>query len=242
VMRSAAAIAAEAGADLIDINMGCPVRKVCKTGAGAALLSDHGLAVRIATAAREGGGLPVTVKLRSGLAPGSREGFELALRLAEEAGVAAIGFHPRSAATQHKGRPDYALARELAGRLEIPMIISGGLDTAEAALEAYEASEADAVMIARGSLGNPWIFEQLTGRRAADPNGDQVVAELLWVIDRAEEHLGPDRAARYLRKFYPWYLERLGADKATAASLRQCDDLELARSLVSRLTPLAAAA
>jgi tRNA-dihydrouridine synthase B len=242
VMRSGAAIVAEAGADLIDINMGCPVRKVCKTGAGAALLSDPDLAVRIAAAAREGGGLPVTVKLRSGLAPGSREGFELALRLAEEAGVAAIGFHPRSAATHHKGHPDYALARELAGRLEIPMIISGGLDTAEAALEAYEASEADAVMIARGSLGNPWIFEQLTGRRAADPDRDQVIAELLWVIDRAEEHLGPDRAARYLRKFYPWYLERLGADKATAASLRQCDDLELARSLVSRLTPLAAAA
>jgi tRNA-dihydrouridine synthase B len=242
VMRSATAIVAEAGADLIDINMGCPVRKVCKTGAGAALLFDHHLAVRIATAAREGGGLPVTVKLRSGLTPGSREGFELALRLADEAGVAAIGFHPRSAATHHKGQPDYALARELAGRLEIPMIISGGLDTAEAALEAYEASEADAVMIARGSLGNPWIFEQLTGRRAADPDRDQVIAELLWVIDRAEEHLGPDRAARYLRKFYPWYLERLGAEKATAASLQQCDDLELARTLVSGLTPLAAAA
>ena len=93
-MRSAAAIVAEAGADLIDINMGCPVRKVCKTGAGAAMLSDPDLAVRIASAAREGGGIPVTVKLRSGLKPGGREGFELAVRLVEEAGVSAIGFHP----------------------------------------------------------------------------------------------------------------------------------------------------
>src|SRR2546423_7521342 len=109
VMRSASAIVAEAGADLIDINMGCPVRKVCKTGAGAALLSDHDLAVRLASAARAGSGLPVTVKLRSGIKPGGREGFELALRLAEDAGVAAIGFHPRSAATQHKGQPDYPL-------------------------------------------------------------------------------------------------------------------------------------
>src|SRR5688572_7011754 len=83
VMRSAAGIAAEAGADLIDINMGCPVRKVCKTGAGAALLSDPELAVAIARAASEGAGRPVTVKLRSGLKPGGREGFELALRLAE---------------------------------------------------------------------------------------------------------------------------------------------------------------
>jgi tRNA-dihydrouridine synthase B len=242
VMRSAAAIVAEAGADLIDINMGCPVRKVCKTGAGAALLSDHDLAVRIAAAAREGGGIPVTVKLRSGIAPGGREGFDLALRLVRDAGVAAIGFHPRSAATQHKGQPDYALARELGARLEVPMIISGGLDTAADALHAYEQSGADAVMIARGSLGNPWIFEQLTGRRSADPERDEVIAELRWVIDRAEEHLGRERAARYLRKFYPWYLERLGADKATAAVFQESDDLDEARRLVAGLSSPAAVA
>jgi tRNA-dihydrouridine synthase B len=243
VMRSAAEIVAEAGADLIDINMGCPVKKVCKTGAGAALLSDPGLAVRIATAAREGGGRPVTVKVRSGLRADGREGFELAVRLSEEAGVSAIGFHPRSAATQHKGVPDYALARELVDRIEVPVIISGGLDSAEAARHAYEASGADAVMVARGSLGNPWIFEQLTGRRSAEPEREEVVAELLWVMDRAEEHLGADRAARYLRKFYPWYLERLDADKETTAAFQASDDLDEARSLVSELlTPAAAAA
>jgi len=236
VMGSAAQIAAEAGADLIDINMGCPVRKVCKTGAGAALLSDHDLAVRIAAAAGEGGGVPVTVKLRSGLEPGGREGFDLALRLAGDAGVAAIAFHPRAAATQHKGEPDYALARELVGRLDIPVIISGGLDTAAGARQAYEASGADAVMIARGSLGNPWIFEELTGVRTAAPERDQVVAELLWVIDRAEEHLGADRAARYLRKFYPWYLEHLGAGKDAAAALQESDDLDEARRFVHELS------
>jgi tRNA-dihydrouridine synthase len=241
-MRSAAGTVAEAGADLIDINMGCPVRKVCKTGAGAALLSDHDLAVRIASAAREGGGIPVTVKLRSGLRPGGREGFDLARRLASDAGVAAIGFHPRSASIQHKGQPDYALARELTERLEVPMIISGGLDSAEEALGAYEASGADAVMIARGSLGNPWIFEQLTGRRTADPERNEVIAELLWVIDQAEEHLGPERAARYLRKFYPWYLERLDADKVTTAAFQASDDLTEARRLVRALDEPAAVA
>jgi tRNA-dihydrouridine synthase B len=241
VMRSAAGMVAEAGADLIDINMGCPVRKVCKTGAGAALLKDQDLAVRLAMAAREGSGLPVTVKLRSAIVPGGREGFDLALRLVEEAGVSAIGFHPRSAATHHKGRPDYALARELAGRLEVPMIISGGLDTAEDALQAYEASQADAVMIARGALGNPWIFERLTGRRAEAPEREQIVAELLWVIDRAEEHLGAERAARYLRKFYPWYLERLEADKETTAAFQASDDLDEARGLVDALAEPTAA-
>jgi tRNA-dihydrouridine synthase B len=242
VMRSAAAIVADAGADLIDINMGCPVRKVCKTGAGAALLADHDLAVRIASAARDGGGIPVTVKLRSGLAPGGREGVDLALRLVADAGVSAIGFHPRSAATHHKGRPDYALARELSDRLAVPMIISGGLDSVEDALHAYEASDADAVMIARGALGNPWIFEQLTGRRSADPDRDEVIAELLWVTERAEEHLGPERAARYLRKFYPWYLDRLEADKETAAMFQVSDDLAEARRLIRDLASQAAVA
>jgi tRNA-dihydrouridine synthase B len=242
VMRSAAAIVADAGADLIDINMGCPVRKVCKTGAGAALLADHDLAVRIASAARDGGGIPVTVKLRSGLAPGGREGVDLAFRLVADAGVSAIGFHPRSAATHHKGRPDYALARELSDRLAVPMIISGGLDSVEDALHAYEASDADAVMIARGALGNPWIFEQLTGRRSADPDRDEVIAELLWVTEGAEEHLGPERAARYLRKFYPWYLDRLEADKETAAVFQVSDDLAEARRLIRDLASQAAVA
>jgi nifR3 family TIM-barrel protein len=235
VMRSAAQIVAAAGADLIDINMGCPVRKICKTGAGAALLADPDLAVAIASAAWEGGGRPVTVKLRSGLTPGGREGFELALRLADEAGVAAIGFHPRPAATRHKGQPDYSLARELVDRIAVPVIISGGLDTADAARHAYEASGADAVMIARGSLGNPWIFEALTGGGSAEPDRQDVIAELLWVMDRAEEHLGSDRAARYLRKFYPWYLERLGTGKDGAAALQASDDLGRARRLVSEL-------
>jgi nifR3 family TIM-barrel protein len=235
VMRSAAEIVAGAGADIIDINMGCPVRKVCRTGAGAALLGDPDLAMRIAIAAREGGGLPVTVKLRSGLARGGREGFDLALRLADEAGVAAVGFHPRSAATQHKGQPDYALARELVDRLAVPVIVSGGLDTADAARHAYEASGADAVMIARGSLGNPWIFEELTGARRVAPEREEVIAELLWVMDRAEEHLGPDRAARYLRKFYPWYLERLGTEGSIASVFQATEDLDDARSLVAGL-------
>ena len=235
VMRSAAATAAGAGATIVDINMGCPVRKVCKTGSGAALLRDPDLAVELAVAAREGSGRPVTVKLRSGVEPGGREGFELAQRLVADAGVAAIGFHPRSAATHHKGRPDYALARELAGAIAVPMIISGGLDSADAVRRAYEASGADAVMIARGALGNPWIFEELTGRRATPPTRDEMTAEMLWVIDRAEEHLGPDRAARYLRKFYPWYLERLGASKAELATFQASDDLAEARRLVAGL-------
>src|ERR1700710_743754 len=127
VMRSGAEIAAAAGADLIDINMGCPVPKVRKTGAGAQLLRDPELALALARAAREGSGLPVTVKLRSGIEAGDTSGFDLAVRLVEEAGISAIGFHPRGATQGHAGKADYALTRELTEHLEIPVIVSGGL-------------------------------------------------------------------------------------------------------------------
>jgi tRNA-dihydrouridine synthase B len=242
VMGSGAAIAAEAGADLIDINMGCPVRKVLKTGAGAALLHDRELALALARAAIAGGEVPVTVKLRSGLEPGDRSGVELAIALVEEAGVAAIAFHPRPAAAGHKGEPDYALARELAERVEVPVIVSGGLDTVDAARRAYEQSNADAVMIARGSLGYPWIFEELTGRRTAPPSRAEVTEELLWVIDQAERHFGPDRGARYLRKFYPWYLDRLDAPRAVSEELQRSAGLPRARELVAALAAPAPAA
>jgi len=233
VMCSGAAIAAEAGADLIDINMGCPVRKVRKTGAGVQLLADPELALALLRGAIEGSGLPVSVKLRSGLRPGDSSGYELAVRLAEEGGAAAIGFHPRAATTKHKGSPDYALTRELTERIEAPVIVSGGLDSADAARRAYRESGAAAVMLARGALGNPWLFEELTGRRSEPPAREEVVAELLWTIDRAEEHLGPERAARYLRKFYPWYVEALGASDDVSRELQRSADLPRARELVA---------
>ncbi len=233
VMRSGAAIAAEAGADLIDINMGCPVPKVRRTGAGAQLLRDPELALALARgAAAGGGGVPVTVKLRSGIEAGDRSGFELAVRLVEEAGVAAIAFHPRPATKGHKGVPDYALTRELVERVQVPVIVSGGLSSADAARRAYEESSADAVMIARGSLGNPWLFEELTGQRRQPPGRDEVAAELLWVIDGAEEHLGSARAERYMRKFYPWYMERLQAPQEVIDELQRSADLGRARELI----------
>ena len=241
VMRSGAAIAAEGGADLIDINMGCPVPKVRKTGAGAQLLLDPELALDLARGAAEGSGLPVTVKLRSGIEAGDRSGFDLAIRLAEEAGVAAIGFHPRAATKGHKGSPDYALTRELVEWLEVPVIVSGGLSSAEAARRAYEESGADAVMIARGSFGNPWVFEELTGRRVEPPSREEMVTEWLWVLDRGTEHLGEERATRYLRKFHPWYAERLGAPKEVTDQLQRSDDLGQVRELIgAQATPAAA--
>ena len=229
-MRSGAAIAAEAGADLIDINMGCPVRKVRKTGAGVELLTDPELALALVAAAREGSGRPVTVKLRSGLRAEDRSGFDLAVRLAEEGGAAAIAFHPRAATAGHKGEPDYALTRELAERLEVPVIVSGGLKSAEAARRRLPR-----VRRRRGD-DRPRRPRQSLGVRRADrpPRGSRPAARrsppsCSGRSTAPRSTSGSDRAARYLRKFYPWYVDSLGLDKEAAQELQQSADLDRAR-------------
>jgi tRNA-dihydrouridine synthase B len=257
IMRAAAAhIAATTSADAIDINMGCPVPKVRKTGAGAAMLADPDLAVAVARAAREGAaegaharggdGLPITVKLRSGLRPGDTSGYELAHRLVQEAGVAAIAFHPRSAAVQHKGVPDYELAARLVESLPAPVILTGGLNDPARVRAAFQRTGAAAVMLARGALGNPWLFARLLHGREHGPTREEVLDELDWTIDRAIEHLGEPRATRYLRKFYPWYMARLELDPAVAKrlneSLQRTETLARARDIFqTALPPLAVA-
>jgi nifR3 family TIM-barrel protein len=233
IMESAAERVAAAGADLIDLNMGCPVPKVCKTGAGAALLADPDRAVAVARAAGRGSGLPVTVKLRSGTRPGDLGGIEVARRLAEEGVVAGLCIHPRHASQRHSGKPDYELARSLVEELPVPVVISGGLRTPELVREAFERTGAAAVALARGSLGNPWLFSQLLGGRESEPTQAEILDELDWVIERAAEHLGDARAARYLRKFYPWYVERLGADTALQDALQRAESLQDARALLA---------
>jgi tRNA-dihydrouridine synthase B len=232
VMESAAERVAAAGADLIDLNMGCPVPKVCKTGAGAALLLEPDRAVAVARAAGRGSGLPVTVKLRSGTRPGDDSGVVVARRLAEAGVVAGLCIHPRHASQRHAGRPDYELARRLVEELPVPVLISGGLRTPQLARDAFETTGAAGVALARGSLGNPWLFAQLLGERAGEPDRAEILTELDWVMDRAVEHLGDERATRYLRKFYPWYLERLGADKPLQDGLQRVPTLDQARALL----------
>jgi nifR3 family TIM-barrel protein len=235
VMASAAEQVAAAGADLIDLNMGCPVPKVCKTGAGAALLEDPAKAVALARAAARGSGLPVTVKLRTGIRPGDLSGVETAKRLVFDGGVAGLSVHPRHASQRHSGKPDYELVRTLVEELPVPVLVSGGLHTAEAARAAFDQTGAAGVLLARGSLGNPWLFTQLLGGQTGEPTRQEVLDELDWVIHCGRQHLGEERAARYLRKFYPWYVERLGVtrteSKQLLAGAQVAPTLDEARSL-----------
>jgi tRNA-dihydrouridine synthase len=166
------------------------------------------------------------------------EGFELARRLVEDAGVAGLTFHPRSAAVRHKGTPDYELATRLVAELPVPVIVSGGMEGAEHIRAVFESTGCAAVMLARGALGNPWLFAQVLGEHSGEPTRDEVLDEWHWVLDRAVEHLGPDRAARYLRKFHPWYVERLGDGRALQAALQQADSVAEQRAIIGGLRPL----
>jgi len=156
--------------------------------------------------------------------------------------VAAISIHPRHASQRHKGAPNYDLVRELVEDLPVPVLVSGGLQTPDAVQNAFERTGAAGVLLARGSLGNPWLFEQVLGRRSDEPGHDEILTELDWVIESAVEHLGEDRATRYLRKFYPWYVERLGGGRALQAALQTAPTLETARELLHGLEPAQAAA
>jgi tRNA-dihydrouridine synthase B len=243
VMRSAAAYVAEhARPDIIDLNMGCPVPKVMGAGAGAAMLKDPDTAVAVAKAAHEGSGLPVTVKLRSGIKKGEANGYYVAQRLVEEAGVAAITFHPRSAQVQHKGEPDLELAAKLVAELPVPVIISGGMNDPEWITDAWRSTGAEAIMLARGALGDPWLFARVLGLRESSPSREEVVGELLWVIEQATTHLGAARATGYLRKFYPWYVETLGDGHALQDQLQRAETLDevqgIVRALVDQPAPI----
>jgi tRNA-dihydrouridine synthase len=169
--------------------------------------------------------------------PGDRRGLEVARRLVEDAGVSGIAIHPRHASQQHKGKPDYALARELVETLPAPVLLTGGLSDAQKTLQAYEETGAAAVLLARGSLGNPWIFQQLLGTRDGEPSVEEIVNELNWVIDRAEEHFGVERAGRWLRKAYPWYGERLRLPKRLNHQLCMSATTAESREFLSSLEP-----
>jgi tRNA-dihydrouridine synthase len=124
--------------------------------------------------------------------------------------------------------------------LPVPVLISGGLRSAAKVQEVFERTGAEAVLLARGSLGNPWIFEQVLGAREDEPTREEILIEIDWVLDRAVEHMGEARAARYLRKFYPWYVTRLGEGKALQDRLQRTQSTAEAREAFGIAQPVAA--
>ena len=204
-MAEAAQMVEAAGADLVDMNFGCPVRKVTKTGAGAHLLGDPALACRITEAVAGAVRVPVSVKMRRGVEDGSRACLELGPRLVE-AGAAALTLHPRSARQMYTGYADHSLTAELVEAVGVPVIASGDVTSRAKAEAVLEATGAAAVMVGRGAQGNPWAIREIVLGDAGTPTREEVAAELIHFVRETVRELGEQRASGFLKKFYGWYL------------------------------------
>jgi tRNA-dihydrouridine synthase B len=206
-MAEAARMVETVGADIVDVNFGCPVKKVTKTGAGAHLLDDPDRACRIIDAIAEAVDIPVTVKLRRGVENGSRAALELGPRLVE-AGAASITLHPRSARQMYTGTADHALTSELVSLVDVPVVASGDVTSRARAQAVLAHTGAAAVMVARGAQGNPWALREIVDDEVAAPSREEVAAELVLFIRETVRELGERRASGFLKKFYGWYLGR----------------------------------
>src|SRR5881409_3806068 len=206
VMAEAARLVAAAGADIVDVNFGCPVRKVTKTGAGATLLEDPDRACAIVDAVATAAGVPVSVKMRRGLENGSRACLEIGPRLAG-AGAATLTLHPRSAKQMYTGEADHALTAELVQLVDVPVIASGDITSRARAQTVLATTGAAAVMVGRAAQGNPWALSQIMGEDG-EPSPEEVTAELVLFIRETVRELGEHRASGFLKKFYGWYLGR----------------------------------
>jgi tRNA-dihydrouridine synthase B len=207
VMAEAARMVAAAGADIVDINFGCPVRKVTKTGAGATLLEDPDRACAIVSAVAEAVDLPVSVKMRRGVENGSRACLDVGPRLVD-AGAATLTLHPRSARQMYTGEADHALTAELVSLVDVPVIASGDVTSRARAQTVLATTDAAAVMVGRGAQGNPWALREIVDGDEAEPSREEVAAELILFIRETVRELGESRAAGFLKKFYGWYLGR----------------------------------
>jgi tRNA-dihydrouridine synthase B len=203
-MAEAARMVEAAGADLVDVNFGCPVKKVTKTGAGASLLDDPDHACRLVEAVAGAVSLPVSVKMRRGVANGSRTCLEVGARLVS-AGAASLTLHPRSAREMYTGTADHSLTAELVSLVDVPVVASGDVTSRARAQAVLATTGAAAVMVGRAAQGNPWVLGEIMGDRA-EPTREDVVAELVLFMRETVRELGEQRAFGFLKKFYGWYL------------------------------------
>lgn len=224
-MADAARMVEAVGADIVDVNFGCPVKKVTRTGAGAHLLEDGDRACAIVSAMAEAVDIPVTVKLRRGVRNGSRACLELGPRLVDS-GASSLTLHPRSAEQMYTGAADHALTTELVSLVNVPVVASGDVTSRARAQAVLATTGAQAVMVGRGAQGNPWALREIVDGDASDPSREEVAAELVLFVRETVRELGPRRASGFLKKFYGWYLGRGRFPKPFKQELLRLDSTE----------------
>ncbi len=218
------------GAQIVDINMGCPAKKVCKKLAGSALLSDEALVKEILTATVSAVDVPVTLKTRTGPSPEQRNILRIA-EIAEDAGIRALTVHGRTRACRFNGEAEYRHIAAVAKQCTIPVIANGDIDSAEKAARVLEQTGAAAVMIGRAALGAPWLFREIKGYLAhgsapGEPSLEEKREVVLTHLADLHAFYGETQGVRIARKHFGWYVEALADGKAARKRFNQLDTAE----------------
>jgi tRNA-dihydrouridine synthase B len=208
-LAEAARFNVDHGAQIIDINMGCPAKKVCNAWAGSALMRDEALVVRILAAVVAAVSVPVTLKMRTGWNADNRNAPRIA-RIAEDCGIAALAIHGRTRDQQYTGAAEYDTIAQIKSQIRIPLVVNGDIDSPAKAAQVLRHTGADAVMIGRAAQGRPWIFREIahtlrTGEALAPPSLTEIRAILLAHLDHLHDFYGEPQGVRIARKHLGWY-------------------------------------
>lgn len=210
IMADAARIVQDSGADLVDINFGCSVKKILKSNSGSALMKDPALAGRILESVRRAITIPLTIKIRSGWEPTGKQAMEIAL-LAEDCGVDAIAVHPRTATQGFRGEADWSIISAIKKALTIPVIGNGDVTAPADALRMLHETGCDGVMVGRAAIGNPMIFSGMLaaaqGRRAMAADSGQRIDMMLGYLQDSVRYLGEKPACRMMRSRLCWFVK-----------------------------------
>jgi tRNA-dihydrouridine synthase B len=237
MLAEAARLNVAGGAEIIDINMGCPAKKVCNAAAGSALLEDEALVGRILDRVVAAVAVPVTLKIRTGPAPDRRNALRIA-RIAEAAGVQALAIHGRTRACMFAGRAEHQTIAEVKARVRIPVIVNGDIESPEDARRVLQATGADGVMIGRAAQGRPWLFREIahylaTGERLAPPAAREIGAVLAEHLEGLYSLYGDEHGARVARKHIGWTVRALPGGEALRSSVNQLHAAEAQRAAVN---------
>jgi len=227
LMAESAARACDNGAEFVDINMGCPAKKVCRKAAGSALLAEPKLVAKIIRAVVKASDKPVTLKMRTGPSPSNRNGVAIA-KIAQSEGVVAISIHGRSKDCRYDVPAEYGTIADIKRSVEIPVLVNGDIFDGESAWRALRETGADGLMIGRAAQGNPWIFSSiratLQGREWKSPNPGERLEVLFRLLDSLYEHYGLKSGSRVARKHMIWFLELMPPDiKFAVATVKRLE-------------------